>query len=189
MAGSLSIAQRGKEIAADTPRAEKVVKVVVDGRGWNIFKLIDFEMEVYSESKIAKGRFVVNEYNCQPFGVLHAGTTAYVAEAVASMLTAWASNFQRVAGVELNVNHLRPAPLGSEILLTSKPLLLGQRLQVWEVRFETEKPKPPGSDSKTQELVLVAVSRVSIMIIPTEDEFAPVRDEHDKFAGMTFIEQ
>lgn len=190
MAGSSEVGVNGsKEPTAGTPGAEKVVKVLIDGRGWDIFKLMDFEMEIYSESKIGKGRFVVNDYNCQPFGVLHGGTTAYVAEGVASMMTAYACNFQRVAGVEINVNHLRPVPVGSEILWTSKPLLLGTRLQVWEVKFETERPKPPGSDSKAPELVLVAVSRVSIVIIPTQTEFAPKRDRHHTFVGMTFVEK
>ncbi|CAM6089262.1 unnamed protein product [Calypogeia fissa] len=92
----------------------------------------------------------------QPFGVLQAGTTGYVAEAIGSTLTAYTCQFQPMAGVNLNVNHLHPVPVGSEILVTATPLLLGKCFQVWDIRFETKKPKPPGSDSKIPELVLVA---------------------------------
>ncbi|CAM6121286.1 unnamed protein product [Calypogeia fissa] len=117
--------------AASEGTKEQVIKVSMNGpgMGWETLRLLEFEMEIYSESKVGKGRFVVNQYSCQPFGVLQAGTTAYVADAVGSLMASYSSQFQRVAGVELNVNHLRPVQVGKEILVTATPLLLGKRVQ------------------------------------------------------------
>ncbi|CAM6120240.1 unnamed protein product [Calypogeia fissa] len=164
---------------------ERVLKLAMDGMGWHFMRLLHFEMEIYPESMIGKGRFVVNEYSCQPFGYLHAGTTATLAEAIASLMASYASQFQPVAGVELNVNHLRPVQVGRAVLLTATSLLLGKRFQVWDMRFETERPKPVGIDSRTSELVLVAVARVSAMIIP-DSRFAPIQEVPDAFGGVTF---
>jgi hypothetical protein len=58
-------AQKSEATSPETPGAEKVIKVSIDGRGWNILKLIDFELEFYTKSNIGKGQFVVNEYSCQ----------------------------------------------------------------------------------------------------------------------------
>jgi hypothetical protein len=56
--------------------------------------------------------------------------------------------------------------------------------QVWEVKFETERAKP---DSESTEIVLVAVSRVSIMVIPPEDNIpkdtTPKEPMKKQFAG------
>ncbi|CAM6115191.1 unnamed protein product [Calypogeia fissa] len=93
-------------------------------------------------------------------------------------------DFETEIHSECEVN---PVPVGSEILVTATPLLLGKCFQVWDIRFGTKKPKPPGSDSKIPELVLVALSRFSVMIIPTEDKFVPKWGACCTFGGATFM--
>lgn len=63
-------AERSKKDLAEAAGGEKVIKLAIDGMGWHILNLLDFEMVVYPESKIGKGRFVVNEYACQVRGSL-----------------------------------------------------------------------------------------------------------------------
>ncbi|MGQ0679729.1 MAG: PaaI family thioesterase [Actinomycetota bacterium] len=78
------------------------------------------------------GRMPV-ESNSQAWGILHGGASAILVESVASF-GAWLADTGRIAlGVELKVNHLRPAQRGF-ITGTGTPLMSGKSLSVWEVR-------------------------------------------------------
>jgi uncharacterized protein (TIGR00369 family) len=75
--------------------------------------------------------------NAQPFGVLHGGASAVLAESIASV-GAWLADTSRIAlGVELKVNHLRPAKSGW-ITGTGVPLMSGRNLNVWEIRIHDD---------------------------------------------------
>jgi 1,4-dihydroxy-2-naphthoyl-CoA hydrolase len=72
--------------------------------------------------------------NAQPFGILHGGASAVLAESIASV-GAWLADPSRTAmGVELKVNHLRPIRSGF-ITGTGVPLSGGRTLSVWEIRI------------------------------------------------------
>lgn len=71
--------------------------------------------------------------NLQPFGVLHGGMTAYIAESLASMGAQIASNWSRVAGIEMNVTHLQAASNGHKVMVKALPMRVGKRVQVWEI--------------------------------------------------------
>eukprot|EP00249_Psilotum_nudum_P012369 c23743_g1_i1 orf=46-378(+) len=77
-------------------------------------QFIDFKLECVKPN-LLEGRFVVSELICQPFPVLHPGICAMIAESLASSGAHIACGFQRVAGIELNINHLRAAPVGTEV--------------------------------------------------------------------------
>jgi 1,4-dihydroxy-2-naphthoyl-CoA hydrolase len=77
------------------------------------------------------------ESNSQPFGILHGGASAVLAESIASV-GAWLADTSRSAlGVELKVNHLRPASSGW-ITGTGTPLYTGRSLTVWEIRMHDD---------------------------------------------------
>lgn len=77
------------------------------------------------------------EGNTQPFGFLHGGVSAVLAESIGS-LGAWLADTTKVAlGVEVKVNHLKPASSGW-ITGTGIPLLAGRNLQVWEIRIHDD---------------------------------------------------
>ena len=66
----------------------------------------------------------------QPFGVLHGGITAFLAENLASIGAQVNSNWARVAGIDLNVNHLLSASIGETVIAKATPLRVGKRVQV-----------------------------------------------------------
>ena len=96
----------------------------------------------------------VDERTRQPFGLLHGGASAALAETVAS-LGAWMNidaETQAAVGVELNSNHLRSKRDGL-VTATATPLHKGRATHVWDVRINDEEGK------------LVCASRCTLVII------------------------
>ena len=96
----------------------------------------------------------VDERTRQPFGLLHGGASAALAETVAS-LGAWMNidaETQAAVGVELNSNHLRSKRDGL-VTATATPLHKGRATHVWDVRINDEEGK------------LVCVSRCTLVIV------------------------
>ena len=90
----------------------------------------------------------------QPLGFLNGGVSAALAETVAST----AANFcvdQKMAycvGLDINANHVRPAVAGI-VTAIAKPLHLGKKTQVWEIKIENEEKK------------LVCIARMTMAIV------------------------
>jgi 1,4-dihydroxy-2-naphthoyl-CoA hydrolase len=96
----------------------------------------------------------VDDRTKQPFGLLHGGASAALAETLAS--TGAFLNIdgetQAAVGVELNINHLR-AKTDGVVTGTATPLHRGRRTHVWDIRIEDEQAR------------LVAVSRLTLAIV------------------------
>jgi 1,4-dihydroxy-2-naphthoyl-CoA hydrolase len=101
-------------------------------------------------------RMPVDHHTLQPFGVLHGGASVALAETLAS----WAATFtvdpdtSYCVGMEINANHIRPVTSGW-VVGVARPLALGRRTQVWEVKITD-------GDEK-----LVCVSRCTMAVIST----------------------
>ncbi len=96
----------------------------------------------------------VDERTRQPFGLLHGGASAALAETVAS-LGAWMNidaETQAAVGVELNSNHLRSKRDGL-VTASATPLHKGRSTHVWDVRINDEEGK------------LVCASRCTLVIV------------------------
>lgn len=78
----------------------------------------------------------------QPLGFLNGGVSAALAETVASTAANYCVD-QSVCycvGLDINANHLRPATSGI-VTAIAKPLHLGSKTQVWEIRIDNEAGK------------------------------------------------
>jgi 1,4-dihydroxy-2-naphthoyl-CoA hydrolase len=91
----------------------------------------------------------------QPFGLLHGGASAALAESLGSSAANCCldMNAEYAVGVEINANHLRPVRSG-KVTGTTRPLHIGRRTQVWETRIEDEAGK------------LACVSRLTMAVVP-----------------------
>ena len=99
------------------------------------------------------GRMPVDSRTRQPFGILHGGASVLLAESLVSCAATFvAAPGQACVGMEINANHLRPVTSGW-VTGTARPVSLGRRTQVWEVRIVD------GNDK------LVCISRCTMAVI------------------------
>lgn len=83
-------------------------------------------------------RLLVDERVHQPYGVLHGGVSALLAETAASFGAALAAPPGHVvAGIELNASHLRPMREGV-LTAVATPVRVGRSVQVWEISLTDE---------------------------------------------------
>jgi 1,4-dihydroxy-2-naphthoyl-CoA hydrolase len=69
----------------------------------------------------------------QPYGILHGGVSALLAESAASFGASLAAGGERkVVGIELNASHLRSVADG-HLTATATPLRVGRTVQVWSI--------------------------------------------------------
>ena len=69
----------------------------------------------------------------QPFGVLHGGVSALLAESAASLGAALAAGTdRRVVGIELSASHLRGLRDG-HLTADATPVRVGRTIQVWRI--------------------------------------------------------
>lgn len=101
-----------------------------------------------------RGTMPVDARTKQPYGLLHGGSSAVLAETLASMaanLCVADAAHEQAVGVELNANHLRAATAGV-VTGTARALHVGRSTQVWDIRIEDEAGR------------LVCVSRLTLAI-------------------------
>ena len=78
----------------------------------------------------------VDARTVQPYGLLHGGASVLLAETLGSsagMLCV--GEGEACVGIEINANHLQ-AVTGGLVTGTARPLHVGRRTQVWEIRIE-----------------------------------------------------
>lgn len=90
----------------------------------------------------------------QPFGLLHGGASAALAETVGSVAS-WLCidpEQQICVGMEINCNHLRAKRQGT-VTATASPLHLGATTHVWDIRIKDERDH------------LICVSRLTVAVL------------------------
>ena len=96
----------------------------------------------------------VDQRTKNPYGALHGGATAAIAESVGSFASFFTlkDKAKMSVGLDLNVSHLKSVA-GGFITATARPIRLGSNIQVWEIRIY--------NDAKE----LAAFSRLTMMIL------------------------
>jgi 1,4-dihydroxy-2-naphthoyl-CoA hydrolase len=98
-------------------------------------------------------RMPVDRRTLQPFGILHGGASVLLAESLVSCAATFVVPPGKMAvGMEINANHLRPVTSGW-VTGTARPISLGRRSQVWEVRIVDDSDR------------LVCISRCTLAVI------------------------
>lgn len=89
----------------------------------------------------------------QPYGLLHGGASVLLAETLGSSAgNLCVGEGEICVGIEINANHLRAVREGT-VTGTARPLHVGGRTQVWEIRIEDERAR------------LVCVSRLTLAVV------------------------
>jgi 1,4-dihydroxy-2-naphthoyl-CoA hydrolase len=100
-----------------------------------------------------RGRMPVDQRTKQPYGLLHGGSSALLAETLGSVAGNLCVNEgEQSVGIELNCNHLRAAREGY-VIGTARPIHIGRSTQVWDIRIEDEQQR------------LVCVSRLTLSVV------------------------
>lgn len=111
-----------------------------------------------------KGRMPVDDRTRQPHGILHGGASVALAETLGSIgagLVVDRTKF-RCVGQEINANHVRAIASGW-VIGTARPLHIGRRSHVWEIRITDERDR------------LVCISRLTMAVLELEPERAATR--------------
>ncbi len=100
-----------------------------------------------------RGRMPVNERTRQPYGILHGGASMALAETLGSIAAGLVVDPDKyvVVGQEINANHVRAIRDGF-VIGTARPLHLGRRSHVWEIRIADEQER------------LVCISRITMFV-------------------------
>jgi uncharacterized protein (TIGR00369 family) len=78
----------------------------------------------------------------QPFGILHGGVSALLAESAASLGAALAAGPERsVVGIELSASHLRGLRDG-HLTAEATPVRVGRTIQVWRIVLTDDEGRP-----------------------------------------------
>jgi len=90
----------------------------------------------------------------QPYGLLHGGASAALAETIGSVASSLCINPEKqiCVGIEINCNHIRGKKDGV-VTAIAKPLHIGATTHVWDIKINDERGK------------LVCVSRLTVAIL------------------------
>lgn len=105
-----------------------------------------FEFLEVSPDRVV-GRVPV-EGNTQPMELFHGGASAALAETIAS-IGAWLKDTSKVTmGIEIKVNHLRPATKGW-VTGVGMPIHTSRSIAVWEIRMSDDEGRPTAFSTAT----------------------------------------
>lgn len=102
-----------------------------------------------------KATMPVDHRTKQPYGLLHGGASAVLAETLGSVASAMVVDHSKYycVGLEINANHIRSARDGV-VTGVATPIHLGRQTHVWDIRIFNEEEK------------LTCISRLTVAILP-----------------------
>ncbi len=103
------------------------------------------------ETDLVEGHLQVGEEHLQPYGVVHGGVYAAIAETLASVGAHSAAVARDpasgVVGLENHTSFLRTARSGSRIRAAARPRHSGRRVQLWTVVMHDERGRELASST------------------------------------------
>lgn len=101
-----------------------------------------------------KATMPVDDRTRQPYGLLHGGASAALAETIGSVASSLCIDIEKqiCVGIELNCNHIRGKKEGL-VTATATPLHIGASTHVWDIKIHDEREK------------LICVSRLTMAIL------------------------
>ncbi len=121
-------------------------------QGENVHNLLGVEIVEASPDRVVL-RLPVGPKVHQPYGILHGGVSALLAEGAASYggaLSVGPTNI--VVGTEINCSHLRSLSSGT-LIATATPIRKGRTVQVWGIELTDERDR------------LIAVARCTLQVL------------------------
>lgn len=106
-----------------------------------------------------KATMPVDARTRQPYGLLHGGASAVLAETIGSVASSLCINTEKqiCVGLEINCNHIKGKKEGV-VTATCTPLHIGASTHVWDIKIHDEKDK------------LINVSRLTVAILKKPSE-------------------
>jgi 1,4-dihydroxy-2-naphthoyl-CoA hydrolase len=102
-----------------------------------VHRALGIELVEMSKDKVVLS-LPIEERVHQPYGILHGGVSALLAESAASMGGALnVPDDKAIVGIELNASHLRSASSGT-LIATATPIRIGRTIQVWNIELTDE---------------------------------------------------
>ena len=104
-------------------------------------------------SNFIRAEMPVDHRTHQPYGLLHGGASAALAESVGSVASALLIREDQICvGIELNCNHIRGKREGM-VVATAEPLHIGATTHVWDIKIRDEAER------------LICVSRLTVAVL------------------------
>ena len=120
-------------------------------------EVLDIEFTEIGENYL-KATMPVDHRTHQPYGLLHGGASAVLAETIGSVAS-WLCidpEKQICVGMEINCNHVRGKRAG-KVTATASPLHIGATSHVWDIKIRDEQER------------LVCVSRLTVAVLKRKD--------------------
>jgi len=119
-------------VTAPTPPAADDDRRLFPSGRHDVHELLDVEVLVAEPERVVL-RLPVDWKVHQPYGILHGGVSALLAESAASFGASLnAGRDRQVVGIEINASHLRSVRDG-HLTATATPLRAGRTVQVWGI--------------------------------------------------------
>ena len=101
-----------------------------------------------------EAKMPVDHRTHQPLGLLHGGASVVLAETLGSVAATCCIdiNTQYCVGLEINANHIKAVKNGF-VFGVAKPIHIGKKTQVWEIRITNEAKE------------IVCISRITMAVI------------------------
>jgi 1,4-dihydroxy-2-naphthoyl-CoA hydrolase len=101
-----------------------------------------------------EAKMPVDHRTHQPLGLLHGGASVVLAETLGSVAATCCVDIskQYCVGLEINANHIKSAR-GGFVTGVARPIHIGGRTQVWEIKIHNEKQE------------LVCISRITMAVM------------------------